>query len=287
MGVVAGLVLGAGLACVWWSFWPSQEKRTEHPSGGWRVRTQDMLVQAGVTGVTPGALVAASVVLAALVMLVGLVVTRSPTIAVCFAVFAAGAPTALLRGRARRQRVRLRELWPEVVDHLASGIRAGLALPEAVAQLGDRGPTELQQPFRIFAEDYRATGRFSECLDGLKARLADPVADRIVEALRLTRDVGGTDLAKLLRTLSAFLRDDLRTRGELEARQSWTVNAARLAVAAPWLVLAVLATRPEAAQAYNSFAGLVVLVVGGVCAVVAYSLMLRVARLPEEPRVLR
>ncbi|MDM7832468.1 type II secretion system F family protein [Cellulomonas edaphi] len=287
MGVVVGLVLGAGLACVWWSFWPREASVDAGLAPTWRARTQDTLVQAGVTGVTPGGFVAASALLAVVVLATGLAVTRTPSIAVCFATFAAFGPWSILRGRARRRRVRLRELWPDVVDHLGSGIRAGLSLPEAVAQLAERGPAELQAPFRAFAEDYRATGRFGACLDRLKARLADPVADRIVEALRLTRDVGGTDLGRLLRTLSTFLRDDLRARGELEARQSWTVNAARLAVAAPWLVLALLSTRTEAAEAYDTVAGFAVLVLGGACTLVAYLLMLRVARLPEEPRVLR
>jgi tight adherence protein B len=238
-------------------------------------------------GVTPGGLVLTSVGFGVVALLVAVVVTRVPSIALCFGVFAGFAPPALVRGRARRRRARLRQLWPEVVDHLASGIRAGLSLPEAVAQIAERGPVELRAPFLAFAEDYRATGRFGDCLDALKARLADPVADRIVESLRLTRDVGGTDLGRLLRTLSTFLRDDLRTRGELEARQSWTVYAARLAVAAPWIVLALLSTRPEAAQAYDTATGLVVLLTGGACTVVAYLLMLRIARLPEDPRVLR
>ncbi|MEN0130758.1 MAG: type II secretion system F family protein [Brevundimonas sp.] len=287
MGVLVGLLLGAGLACVWWSFWPPAQGSEGAGVVTARARMQDVLVQAGVTGVTPGGFVAASAVLTLVVLILGLALTRTPPIALCFSAFAAIGPWMLLRGRARRRRVRLRELWPDVVDHLGSGIRAGLSLPEAVAQLAERGPVELQQPFRAFAEDYRATGRFGECLDRLKATLADPVADRIIEALRLTRDVGGTDLGRLLRTLSSFLRDDLRARGELEARQSWTVNAARLAVAAPWLVLALLSTRTEAARAYDTVAGFAVLVLGGACTVVAYLLMLRVARLPEEPRVLR
>jgi hypothetical protein len=124
-------------------------------------------------------------------------------------------------------------------------------------------------------------------LDGLKARLADPVADRIVESLRVAREVGGCDLGRLLRTLSAFLREDARTRSELETRQGWTVNAARLASAAPWIVLAMLATRPEAVEAYDSATGFVVLAVGGAVCFVAYRLMLRIGRLPEEERVLR
>ncbi|HEY5554045.1 MAG TPA: type II secretion system F family protein [Cellulomonas sp.] len=286
MGVVVGLLLGAGLACVWWSLSTPPLRRARRGER-WRARTQDLLVQAGAPQVTPGALVATSVGLGLLVLLVGLAVTRSPAIAGCFALMTGAGPAALVRGRARSRAVRLRDVWPEVVDHLASGIRAGLSLPEALGQLGDRGPAEVRAPFLAFAEDYRATGRFGECLDGLKVRLADPVADRIVEALRITRDVGGTDLGRLLRTLSGFLREDARTRGELEARQSWTVYAARLAVAAPWIVLALLGTRPEAARAFDTFAGLVVLVGGGVCSVVAYALMTRIGRLPADPRVLR
>jgi tight adherence protein B len=103
----------------------------------------------------------------------------------------------------------------------------------------------------------------------------------------MSREVGGSDLGRLLRNLSTFLREDARTRSEIEARQSWTVYAARLAVAAPWLVLALLATRPESVAAYARPAGAVVLGVGALACLVAYRLMLRIARVPEERRVLR
>lgn len=285
MGVVVGLLLGAGLFCVWWSFW-EPTGRSERRARRAAV-VQDLLVQAGAPSVTPTALYALSAGLGVVVLLTGIAITRSPAIALCFAVMAVVAPEALVRARARRRRRDLREVWPEVVDHLASGVRAGLSLPEAVAQLGERGPAELREQFQRFAADHRATGRFGECLDLLKARLADPVADRIIEALRLTREVGGTDLGRLLRTLSTFLREDARTRGELEARQSWTVNGARLAAAGPWVVLALLATRPQTAQAYDSAAGVAVLLGGAACSVVAYRLMRRIGRLPEEGRVLR
>ena len=68
----------------------------------------------------------------------------------------------------------------------------------------------------------------------------------------MAREVGGSDLGRLLRTLSTFLREDARTRAELQTRQGWTVNAARLAVAAPWAVLALLSLRTDAVRAYNS-----------------------------------
>jgi len=206
MGVLVGLVLGLGLFFVWWSCW-EHDAATRRTSAR-RARAQDLLVQAGAGSVTPRALYGASAALGAVVLLLVVAMTRSPAIALCFAAMAGAAPRTLVAARARKRRRDLREVWPEVVDHLASGVRDGLSLPEAVSQLGERGPVELREPFLRFAADYRATGRFTESLDLLKARLADPVADRIIEALRLTREVGGSDLGRLLRTLSTFLRED-------------------------------------------------------------------------------
>jgi tight adherence protein B len=289
MGSLVGLMLGVGLFCVWWAFW-AQEQPVSRQLGGFGnlgVRIREVLVQAGVEGVSPSALAGTCLGLGTVAGLGVLAISASPPVAACFALIAAWLPVMTVRSRARRRRTVLRELWPEVVDNLSSGVRAGLSLPEALIQLSERGPEPLRPAFAAFARDYRASGRFGEALDELKERLADPVADRICEALRITREVGGSDLGRLLRSLSAFLREDARTRAELTARQSWIVNAARLAVVAPWAVLAVLATRPESVRPYNSAAGALVLATGAGLSVVAYWLMLRLARLPEEQRVLR
>lgn len=286
MSVVWGVMLGAGVFLVWWSMWPPEPDRDRRPSA-WFQSTQDRLIQAGAPGVGPWGLIGTSAGVGVVVWVLATGWSSSPVIGAAFGIIAARGPFALVAARAKRRRDAMRDIWPEAVDHLASGIRAGLSLPEALGQLGDRGPEQVRAQFSEFAEDFRASGRFGDCLDALKMRLADPVADRIVEALRVTREVGGTDVGRLLRILSAFLRDEARVRGELEARQSWTVNAARLAVAAPWVVLAVLSTRPENAAAYNSAAGVTVLTLGGVSTVVAYRIMIRVGRLPVEERVLR
>jgi tight adherence protein B len=251
------------------------------------VRVQDILVQSGAPTVSPWALLGICAVTGTAVLVAVAAVSGAPAVAVCFAAIAAWGPFALVRHRASRRRADLRDLWPDVVDNLTSAVRAGLSLPEALTQVAERGPEALRRPFARFAQDYRATGRFTESLLALKDALADPVADRLVEALRITREVGGSDLGRLLRTLSAFLREDLRTRGEIEARQSWTVAAARLAVAAPWLILALLATRPGALDAYNRPEGVAVLAVGAAMSAVAYRIMIRVGRLPDEERVLR
>ena len=288
MGALLGLTLGIGLLLIWRSGPRAPEKRVATSANPtWRQRLQEQLTQAGVEGVTPGQLITVSVVFFVIASLAVLAVSRTWSIALAFGLFAGYAPLGLVRRRRRQRGAELRDLWPEVVDNLASAVRAGLSLPEALTQIGVRGPEALRRPFQRFGEDYRATGRFAECLDRLKERLADPVGDRIVESLRMAREVGGTDLGRLLRTLSTFLREDARTRAELETRQGWSVNAARMALAAPWALLGLLSLRPEAVAAYNSATGALVLAFGGGVSLVAYRLMIRIGRLPEEQRVLR
>lgn len=285
MGVVLGLTVGLGLLLVWRSLTTPWVRRGRQP--GLRRHGAALLQRAGLENVTLWGLVSLCALAGVLVATVMVVVSRTWSVAVMFGLLAAYAPIALVRGRARRRRRELAEVWPEAVDNLASAVRAGLSLPEGLARLGERGPEPLRGAFAAFERDYGASGRFGDCLDRLKDRLADPVGDRVVEALRIAREVGGGELGRMLRTLSRALRDDARTRAELEARQAWVVNGARLAAASPWVVLVALSLQPTVIERYRSVAGFVVLGVGAAVCVLAYRLMVRLGRLPQERRVLR
>ena len=288
MGALLGLLLGAGLLLIWRSGARAPRPatgRAERP--GRTQRRVELLRQAGVEGVGAAQSYAAQVLCAVLGLLLVQVLTRTLAIAVCFATFAWFALPALLARMRRRRQVALRELWPEAVDNLASAVRAGMSLPEALAALAVRGPVELRAPFARFGAAYRASGRFGECLDALKSELADPVGDRVCETVRVAREVGGSDLGVVLRTLSELLRSDARTRAELETRQGWVINSARLAVAAPWVVLLLLGTKSASLAAYDSGSGVLVLAIGAAVCVVAYRIMLRLGRLPEDKRVFR
>jgi tight adherence protein B len=286
MGLLLGLFFGIGLLLIIATFVAPADSRPA-TDGRLIARSRELLASAGIEGVTPAAFVGACVITGLVGFLLMLVVSGAWPVGVVFGLMAGGMPIALVRSRARKRLAEFRELWPDVVDNIASAVRAGLSLSEALAQVGERGPLPLREPFRRFGADYASTGRFAESLDRLKARLADPVGDRVVEALRIAREVGGGDLGRLLRSLSSFLRDDARTRSELESRQSWSVNGARVAVAAPWLVLALLSFQGDVIQRYNSAMGALIIGAGAVVCVVAYRLMLRIGRLPEPERVLR
>ncbi|HET8959417.1 type II secretion system F family protein [Nocardioides sp.] len=283
MGALVGLGVGVGLMLVWSAFFVPRTPRVRTRSVG---RLRELLDRAGLGQVSTTGFVILCLVLAIGAALVIQLVSGTPPVAVAFGAMGGYLPVAMVAGRARRRLREFAEVWPEAVDNLASAVRAGLSLPDALAGLGTRGPVPLREAFDQFALDYQVSGRFGECLDRLKARLADPTGDRVVEGLRVAREVGGGELGRLLRNLSGYLRDDARTRSEMEARQAWTVNGARLAVAAPWLVLLFMSFQSEVIRRYASPAGVVVLAMGAVSCFVAYRLMMRIGRLPIERRIL-
>lgn len=222
MGALVGLGVGIGLLLMWSAFFlPRRPRRGSRADG----RVTQLLARAGLGQVAPSGFVVLCVVIGLVVTAVVEVVSATPPVAVAFGVMGGYLPVGVVTGRARRRQREFAEVWPEAVDNLASAVRAGLSLPDALSALGTRGPEPLREAFDAFALDYQVTGRFGECLDRLKARLADPVGDRVVEGLRIAREVGGGELGRLLRNLSGYLRDEARTRSEMESRQAWTVNS--------------------------------------------------------------
>ena len=281
MSAVLGVMLGAGLllaASPW--LWPSSSTKPARVSN----RMRERLVQAGLGGVSPALVFAVASLLGVASAATVFAVTSVIALAVAAGVVAGLMPGIVIGWRARARQQATRVVWPDVVDQLVSAIRSGLGLADGVVTLAHTGPTVTREAFAQFERDYRMTGNFALCLDSLKDRLADPVADRIIETLRMSREVGGGELTTVLRNLGSYLRQESAIRSEVLARQSWVRNAAKLGVAAPWVVLLLLATRPEAAAAYNSPAGAILILVGLVVSVVAYRVMIGLGRLPEEHR---
>ncbi len=282
-----GALAGAGLLLILSPLlWPAgSAPRTR--TGRSAAAITDRLVRAGFEAVSPAVFVAVSLVLAAAAGALVLALTALTAGAIVAAAVAGAAPWTIAGLRARSRTRAARTLWPEAVDHLVAAVRAGMPLPDAVAALGRTGPERLRPGFIQFEQEWRRSGTVGPALDAAKAHFADPVADRLLEVLRMAREVGGTELPAVLRDLAAHLRQDLALRGEVEARQSWVVNAGKLGIAAPWIVLGLLATRPEAAAAYATPGGTVLIAGAAVVTAAAYRVMLAIGRLPEDRRWFR
>lgn len=286
MSLVLGALLGLGILLVAAPLlWPARAGARSPSNLGAIVHGE--LALAGVGSVPIAVVAAVSIVLGVVAAAAAQAIFAVPVLTIVAAVLGILLVPALVRGRATRRRSANRAVWPDVVDHLVASVRAGMSLPESVGALGELGPTATRSGFADFDRDYRRTGNFAVCLDRLKADLADPVADRILETLRMAREVGGSDVTAVLRGLAGYLREDASLRAEVVARQSWIRNAARLGVAAPWLLLVVLATRRETMVAYDSPAGTALIVIGLAVTLIAFRAMIALGRLPEERRWFR
>ncbi len=282
MTIVWGALLAAGilLALSPW-LWPAVG-RTDHAGSDGRIAR--LLQEAGYAHASTSRPVLIGGILAAVSASLAWLITGLGAVALVAGVVGGAAPFSWLRARARRLRRSRRALWSDVCELLISSARAGMSLPDAVSTLAGSGPPPLRAAFERFRVDMAASGHFDSSALRLKAALADPVADRIIETLRMARQVGGTELTSVLRALSASVRADATLRAEVEARQSWVRGAAVVGVVAPWIVLGLLALRPEGATAYASPTGVGVVLIGAVVSVAAYRLTLRIGRLPEPRR---
>ncbi|MEJ1155778.1 type II secretion system F family protein [Microbacterium marmarense] len=282
MTFVWGAVLAAGWLLVlspW--MWPATGESV--PSLGGQ-RLSRLLEDAGLARVAPALIVMVAIALAAVVAATAWLTTQVLALAAVALVVGAVAPFAWLRAR-RGSLVRSRRaLWSDICDLLIASVRAGMSLPDAVASLAHSAPNELRPAFSGFQRDIMASGHFDSSAASLKVALADPAADRIVETLRMARQVGGTELTSVLRALADSVRADAALRAEVEARQSWIRGAAVLGVTAPWVILILLASRPEGQSAYGSAEGMVLIVAGAAVCFAAYRAMIGIGRLPEPRR---
>lgn len=288
MTLLAGCALGLGMLLVASPFlWPRGRAVPIRPQSRMRRILEDRLTQAGLHGVSVLMLVVVSLILGAAATALTFALVPVVALAAASGATALVAPVIVITARARSRRVAGRAVWPDIVDHLVSAVRSGLALPDSVVSLAHSGPADVRAAFTAFERSYRATGNFALSLDELKNLLADPVADRVLETLRMSREVGGSELTTVLRNLATYLRQEAAIRSEVEARQSWVINAARLGAAAPWIILVLLSTRPEAAAAYNTPGGTALIVGGLVASILAYRMMIGIGRIPEEQRWFR
>ena len=262
--------------------WPRPEplpERSRDSAFVLRIRSN-----AGVLGLSPAVFVSLHIALAFLGALIIYGLTGVVALAVISAVALGSLPGVLSSLRRSHSEHALRLMWPDVVDGIIASLRSGSNIPEAISNLATHHETRIANPARAFSREFQLTSNFDKSLDQLKLRWAAAPADRIIETLRLARELGSSETIAVLMALGSHLRSDSAVRQELEARQGWIKIAARIGLVAPWIVLLLLSSRPEAAAAYNTSTGVVVIALGAIVSLFAYRIMTGIGRLRQEER---
>jgi len=97
---------------------------------------------------------------------------------------------------------RPRGAWPRMIEEPHPHRVVGPVDPQALFEVGRRGPVELGPAFAAAQREWLLSTDFGRTLKVLKDRLADPTADAACETLLIANDLGGVDLDRRLTALA-------------------------------------------------------------------------------------
>jgi tight adherence protein B len=191
--------------------------------------------------------------------------------------FAATWPAASYRARRRRRRQKAAESWPRMIEEIA--------LPQALFEVGRRGPEEMRGAFAAAHREWLLSTDFPRSVAVLKARLADATADAACETLLVAHEVGGADVQRRLAALVDDRIADLQGRKDAMARQAGVRFARRFVLLVPLGMALVGLSIGDGRAAYQKATGQVAAMVAVAMVVGCWMWSGRIMRLPEEERV--
>jgi len=128
-----------------------------------------------------------------------------------------------------------REAFPDALDLLVSGLRAGLSFSAALQIVSEESPDPLRGEFAITVEEQSLGIETREALVNLMNRVDVLELKFFVTAVLLQRDTGG-NLAEVLTNSAALIRDRFRVLGDI---QTFTAQGKMTAVILVCLPVAV------------------------------------------------
>lgn len=208
--------------------------------------------------------------------------------AVAFGLIGATVPVQIASSKDRKNRARAASSWPDLLAHIRSSVAAGMTLADAYVAAAER----VGSPFIETLDEVRRLLIFGEgftpAMTVVRDTANDPTADRVTMTLVIANETGGTRVGEVLAALSASIASETRLRQAHEAaltEQRWTAG---VALAAPWVILALsIATNPQASAAFGTVEGAVVVGIGLTMTVAGWLLSRRAAALSETPRMFK
>jgi len=200
--------------------------------------------------------------------------------------FAASFPLTSYRARRERRLSEAQEAWPRMIEEirLLTG-SLGRPVPQALLEVGRRGPVELRPAFADAQREWMISTDFGRTVAVLKRALADPTADATCETLLVAHEVGGTGLDRRLAALIEDRTQDLQGRKDARARQAGVRFARRFVLLVPLGMAVAGLSIGTGRHAYDTPVGQLGVAVGLVMVVGCWIWSGRLMRLPEEERV--
>ena len=160
----------------------------------------------------------------------------------------------------------------------------GRPIPQALLEVGSRGPAALRPAFAAAQREWNLTTDFERTVTVLKDRLADPTADATCETLLVVHEVGG-ELDRRLASLAEDRRRDLNDRRDAQARLAGARTARLFVILVPLGMAVAGLNVGDGREAYRSTIGQILVVAAILMVGLCWWWAARLMRLPVDERV--
>jgi tight adherence protein B len=256
---------------------------------GWgraRGSLSQLIARLGIEDVEPREFSAIVLVLAVLGGALGWAVFAGVLPAIAIAGFGASFPVASARVRAQARRTRALEAWPRLIEELRILTASlGRSIPQALFEVGMRGPEELRPAFEVAQREWLLSTDFPRTIAVLKARLGDATTDAVCETLLVAHELGGSEIDRRLEALAEDRRIDCQGRKDSRSRQAGARFARRFVLFVPLGMALAGMSVGDGRAAYGTATGQALVLVGIAVVVVCWLWASRIMRLPSEQRV--
>lgn len=262
--------------------------RRRAPATTWRQihrRATAALLRSGLDGVSPQQFAATVLGFAATTAVVTALVIGPGPGALLVGVIAASWPVTMWRSRRAATLRTAQEHWPRLIEELRvlTG-PMGRPIPQALLEVGARGPVELRPAFAAAQREWSLTTDFERTIKVLKDRLADPTADATCETLLVVHEVGG-DLDQRLAALAEDRRRDVHDRKDAQAKLAGARTARLFVILVPVGMAVAGINVGDGREAYRTTWGQVLVIVGIALVAACWWWAARMMRMPTEERV--
>ena len=264
---------------------PRRHARTKLEQRRSRVGLAARLAQSGID-ISPAryrATIAAAMIA---VFVIGYAMTGTVPVALVPAIAVGWLPRTYYRRRRAKLLAARVAAWPEALRDVLSHLAVDATLHRALVQLAESGPV----PLRPVWDTYRRNAHVLDvpaALAQVRAELADPISDHVIEALEAAHERGTRVTVEVLESLAEQVTRDLALVEEIITGQTEVRGEAVFAVVLPFVVLAFLVSANEAFNRfYSRPVGWVVIAIGAAMAAGGWQAITALGRIPTDPRML-
>ncbi len=190
--------------------------------GAWRRYEDEVLKGTEVTldqmylNIPARQLLYVAVLLATLITGIGLLLFRSPAVAVGLGLLAFAAPRVLASYLKRRRERRFGVQLVDALMNISNALRSGFSLPQAFELIQREMENPIAQEFRLLNQETRVGVPMEEALDHFLQRMPTDDMELVVTAILVSQEVGGS-LAEVMDNIARTIRERHQIEGKVRA----------------------------------------------------------------------